>query len=181
MAVANQFDAIQSSPVEDETVLDGSGAPSAVSAYGRTMLAGLVLVPAFAWAYWPTLRNLTVAWEREPDYSHGWLVAPLALLILWVRHNRFPGISQGVAWLGLGDARETMGPDPENERRRTDRRPAMRVVRLPLPRHRQVAKGGPIGQARPACGSTVGRGLRADGASLRTIQDLGVHREHRTG
>jgi exosortase len=41
------------------------------------------------------------AWAREPDYSHGFLVAPLAAAFLWLRRDRFPGIRGRIAWLGL--------------------------------------------------------------------------------
>ena len=54
------------------------------------MLAG-----AFVWAYWPTLVSLVAAWNREPDYSHGFFVAPLAAYFLWVRRDRFPGPKKG--------------------------------------------------------------------------------------
>jgi exosortase len=30
------------------------------------------------------------AWSREPDYSHGFLVAPLALFFLWARRDYYP-------------------------------------------------------------------------------------------
>jgi exosortase len=44
---------------------------------------------------------LTAAWLREPDYSHGFLVAPLALAFLWLRRDSFPGYCGRIAWLGL--------------------------------------------------------------------------------
>ncbi len=55
------------------------------------MLGGAILAAAFVWAYWPTLVSLIATWNREPDYSHGFLVAPLAVYFLWVRRDRFPG------------------------------------------------------------------------------------------
>lgn len=58
-------------------------------------------MPAFVWAYWPTLVNLVAAWNREPDYSHGFFVVPLAAYFLWARRDRFPGVSAGLSWLGL--------------------------------------------------------------------------------
>ena len=56
---------------------------------------------AMCWAYWPTLVKLVETWETVPDYSHGYLVAPFALLFLWVRRDLFPGVSGKVAWLGF--------------------------------------------------------------------------------
>jgi exosortase len=60
-----------------------------------------VLVPAFLWSYWPTLEAMVASWNREPDYSHGFLVPPLALLILWVRRDLFPRDAARFAWSGL--------------------------------------------------------------------------------
>jgi exosortase len=37
------------------------------------------------WAYWPNLQELYAIWDREPNYSHGKLVIPIALVILWQR------------------------------------------------------------------------------------------------
>jgi len=65
------------------------------------ILVGIALAVVFVWAYWPTLVGLLVAWDREPDYSHGFFVAPLALFFLWARRDRFPGAAGRVAWPGL--------------------------------------------------------------------------------
>jgi exosortase len=62
---------------------------------------GLILAAAFGWAYWQTLVNLVAAWNREPDYSHGFFVAPLAVYFLWAKRDRFPGVAEGLSWLGL--------------------------------------------------------------------------------
>jgi len=37
------------------------------------------------WAYWPNLQDLFAVWTEEPNYSHGWLVIPIALAIFWQR------------------------------------------------------------------------------------------------
>ncbi|WP_218933435.1 exosortase/archaeosortase family protein [Rubripirellula lacrimiformis] len=61
-----------------------------------------VLLAAMAYAYWPTLQWVAENWIREPDYSHGWIVLPLALSIALARRDSFPGISSGgVCWSGL--------------------------------------------------------------------------------
>lgn len=51
--------------------------------------AALVLA-ATLWAYWPTLRAMVEQWERQPDYSHGYLVVPIALFFLWSRRSTLP-------------------------------------------------------------------------------------------
>ena len=49
-------------------------------------LLGLVAgIGVLIWAYWPNLQALYLIWETEPNYSHGFLVAPIALVIFWQR------------------------------------------------------------------------------------------------
>jgi exosortase len=60
--------------------------------YGPWAAGGLMalITVAFVWSYWPTLALLVNAWNTEPDYSHGFLVIPVAIWLLWVRRDRFP-------------------------------------------------------------------------------------------
>src|SRR5262245_64316508 len=62
---------------------------------------GLALVMVFLWANWPALVELVQTWDREPDYSHGYLVAPIAALFLWFRRDRFPRHSLAPGWGGF--------------------------------------------------------------------------------
>ena len=66
-----------------------------------TLAAGAILAIAFGWSYWPTLGILVAAWNREPDYSHGYIVVPLALWFLYARRDSYPGSSPGLAWPGI--------------------------------------------------------------------------------
>lgn len=59
------------------------------------------LVAAMLWAYWPTLVDLVDAWDRIPDYSHGYLVVPLALYFAWHRRASAPPLNIGFYWPGL--------------------------------------------------------------------------------
>lgn len=61
-------------------------------------LAALVI--ASLWAYWPTILSLAEIWEREPDYSHGFLVLPLFVAFLFLRSDTFPRIIRP-SWLGI--------------------------------------------------------------------------------
>ncbi len=63
---------------------------------GVLLTAGAILAGASVWAYWPTLGGLVHAWNNEPDYSHGFFVAPLAVFFLWARREQFPGTGSGV-------------------------------------------------------------------------------------
>ena len=81
----------------------------------RTLLFIGALGVAFLWSYWPTIGSMVKAWTSEPDYSHGFLVLPIAIWFLWVRRGSFPqdgfhgaivsglaavGLSAGMRWLG---------------------------------------------------------------------------------
>ena len=61
---------------------------------------GLIGV-ATVWSYWPTFKQLVDSWERIPDYSHGYLVLPLATVFLWARRKQFPGVRHKLSWGGL--------------------------------------------------------------------------------
>jgi exosortase len=47
--------------------------------------AGLGLVALLAWAFRTNLQTLYLHWSTDPDYSHGFLVVPVALVIFWQR------------------------------------------------------------------------------------------------
>src|SRR5262249_49984724 len=58
------------------------------------VVAGLLL-----WAYWPSLTVLVGRWSAEPQYSHGYLVVPFALVLLWTRRQSLPSPLPGrSAW-----------------------------------------------------------------------------------
>jgi exosortase len=40
-------------------------------------------------------------WNHVQDYSHGYLVVPLAIVFLWARRDRMPLVTAGPAWPGL--------------------------------------------------------------------------------
>jgi len=68
---------------------------------GQVIGGFLAVLTMVAWAFWPTLVEMVHAWNVEPDYSHGFLVLPIALYALWARRERFPGWSRGPMWAGL--------------------------------------------------------------------------------
>ncbi len=45
---------------------------------------------AFGLAYAPNFRDLRSVWESDPNYSHGYLIIPIALVILWRRLSDVP-------------------------------------------------------------------------------------------
>jgi exosortase len=49
-----------------------------------------------------TIAMLVKAWDTEQDYSHGFVVAPLAAALLWMRRGSLPHDSIVPGWGGLG-------------------------------------------------------------------------------
>lgn len=66
----------------------------------EAIAAMFVLTAVFYWTFEADLWNLLRTWESQPDYSHGYLVPPLALLFLWARRQSYPGL-RGPALVGL--------------------------------------------------------------------------------
>lgn len=88
---------LQASVVADVPSVDTNETPLPI---GKLTVGGLCLALGL-WAYWPTLLELIATWDREPDYSHGFLVVPLALVFLWQRRARFPGLNDSGPRLGM--------------------------------------------------------------------------------
>jgi exosortase len=76
-----------------------TGRASRISKVG--ILAGLLLLAFASWCYWPTLMELVRTWDSSPDYSHGYLVIPLAAWFLWLRRDRLPRYMLGPSWWGF--------------------------------------------------------------------------------
>lgn len=76
------------------------------SVFGQASLAAWLVLFAlgvtFLWSYWPTLLGLVRIWDSSPDYSHGYLVVPLALYFLWARREQYPGLHRPVGWSIVG-------------------------------------------------------------------------------
>jgi len=53
------------------------------------------------WAYWPTLLGLARRWSEDPQYSHGYVVPVLALVVSWQRRRLFPTAPMRACWWGL--------------------------------------------------------------------------------
>lgn len=65
------------------------------------LVAIVALLVAIGWAYWPAMVEMVAAWNRDPDYSHGFLVAPIAVFFLWSRraHLRRDVVAPSLAGL----------------------------------------------------------------------------------
>lgn len=80
-----------------------SWSPAALRPSNRriALVLGALIGAALLWAYWPTLGGLARRWSDDPQYSHGYLVPVMALLVLWHRRRRFPAARIRISWWGL--------------------------------------------------------------------------------
>jgi len=67
----------------------------------RASLAGLV-VAAFIAVYFPAWKNLVLTWSSQDEYSHGFLIVPLALYIAWQKKDKLAVIQPKPSNWGLG-------------------------------------------------------------------------------
>jgi exosortase len=61
---------------------------------------GVLLLLATLWSYWPLLVEMVGQWISQPDYSHGFLVIPVALLFLWMRRAKLSLADLRPNWCG---------------------------------------------------------------------------------
>jgi exosortase len=48
-------------------------------------VAPALVAVVLGWSYAPNLRKLVAIWNQDPNYSHGFLVIPIVLVIVWRR------------------------------------------------------------------------------------------------
>jgi exosortase A len=82
----------------NETKRDGSIAPG----FSREqILFLLILLGSFVFAYYPTWKGLVSAWHSSEDYSHGFLIIPLCVMIGWQKRNLLATLEVRPSRLGL--------------------------------------------------------------------------------
>jgi len=67
----------------------------------RRAIVALLVAAATAFAFWPTLAALYSKWVNDPQYSHGLLVVPFAVGLLWAKRDRFPAEVRPAPFIGL--------------------------------------------------------------------------------
>ena len=79
--------------------MDTLTAPPRTADRLRALLPAMLAVAALAASYAPNFRLLAVEWEH-PSYSHGYLVIPIALAILWQRRGELDPARLRPHWSG---------------------------------------------------------------------------------
>lgn len=64
--------------------------------------AAAAVLSVWVWHFFGDWAELVSTWQREDDYSHGFLVVPVALAMLWMRREKLPqNFGPIPAWEGL--------------------------------------------------------------------------------
>ena len=60
-----------------------------------------LLIASFALLYWRVIVNLVDDWATDDNYSHGFLIVPLAAYLVWERRDRLQQLTPRPSWWGL--------------------------------------------------------------------------------
>ena len=88
--------AVERAPLIVKDVYNGPVVPRSM-----LIIAAVASSVILVWSYWPTWVSLVTLWEREPDYSHGWFVIPIAAYLLWSFKDSMPPVRSTLSWGGL--------------------------------------------------------------------------------
>lgn len=69
----------------------------------RRVLCGLTLVAVIliGWVYRTTFVSIVEKWVTDAAFSHGWLVLPISLWLVWRDRARLQSVAWGPSWLGV--------------------------------------------------------------------------------
>lgn len=66
----------------------------------KLAVPGLLTV-GIALVYWQVLHKLVSDWANDDNYSHGFLIVPLALYFVWERRAKLQALTPRPTWFGL--------------------------------------------------------------------------------
>jgi exosortase len=81
--------------VDQSSLHPGAGRPAVYALLALAILLGVAI-----WAYWTVLGEMAYQWQNDPQYTHGFLVPIFAVILLWLRWDRFPGTAASFCWSG---------------------------------------------------------------------------------
>jgi exosortase len=67
----------------------------------RVLAATVLIAAAFAATYWQVFGRLFDAWTNDGNYSHGWLIIPLAAYFAWERRTQLAALPLKPSSFGL--------------------------------------------------------------------------------
>src|SRR5688572_7412403 len=66
-----------------------------------TCAAVALFAASFVWLFQDVLAGLAADWTNDPNYSHGWLIPPIAAYLVWERRTRLGSLPVRPAFAGL--------------------------------------------------------------------------------
>ncbi len=67
----------------------------------RTIAGGLLIIGAITLVFWQVFVRLVDAWIVDGNYSHGFLIIPIAAYFVWERRARLAAAPVRPSWMGL--------------------------------------------------------------------------------
>jgi hypothetical protein len=67
----------------------------------KKLTAAVLLAGGIALVYWHVFQKLVYDWTNDGNYSHGFLIPPLALYFAWERRHKLASLDVRPAWFGL--------------------------------------------------------------------------------
>ncbi len=67
----------------------------------RALLLGSLVAACFLFAYHEVILRLVRDWATDDNYSHGFLIVPIALFFAWERRHRLEAATRRPNWFGL--------------------------------------------------------------------------------
>jgi exosortase/archaeosortase family protein len=67
----------------------------------RTLTGALVIIGAIVLVFWQVFVRLVDAWIVDGNYSHGFLIIPIAAYFVWERRHRLAAAPVRPSWAGL--------------------------------------------------------------------------------
>jgi exosortase len=67
----------------------------------KKMILIAFLACLFILAFFPVLKGLYLTWSNSDDYSHGFLIIPISVYIVWQKRAIFSKIPESPSWGGL--------------------------------------------------------------------------------
>jgi len=55
----------------------------------KKLVTGLLLIASFGLMYRNVIAKLVADWANDDNYSHGFLIVPIALYLAWERRDKF--------------------------------------------------------------------------------------------
>lgn len=84
-------------------IVEAAGTPARETAGGSRAqwIVTAAIVALAILVYTPILRGLVGNWSENEDYSHGFLIVPLAIYFLWERRDRLASLPARPSWWGV--------------------------------------------------------------------------------